>query len=111
MATIYIRRGDSYDGVANNVLVFTVTKDFDSWSGTFTVRHRSSNAVLVSASAAAVGPTIIQVSLDADETTMDAITNDEDFGPHPYEIQMTSGSSVQTAVTGVAILQKDFSAT
>lgn len=106
---IQIRRNDAYDGSANAVLSFTVTKDFTSgWSGTLTIKHRKTNAVLLSKAVTIVDATTIEVSLDTSDTGFAGITTDAGFGPHPYDIEMENGSGAkQTAVAGVANVLKD----
>lgn len=106
---IEIRRNDAYDGTANAVLEWTVSKDYTSgWSGTFTVKHRKTNAVLISKAVTVVDATTLQVSLDSSETSVAGITTDLGFGPHPYDVEMeASGGEKQTAVAGVCNVLKD----
>lgn len=105
---IYLVRGDSYDGTANARLDFTVTKDFQTgWTGVFTIRHRTTDAVLLSATAAATSSTSVLVTLDTDDTAFALLVSDDEFGPHPYDIQMVNSSSEITPVSGVAVIRKD----
>lgn len=104
---INITRNDSYDAVANDKLAFTVSKDYTGWSGSFTIRHRLSNAQLCQASVTVASSSLLQVTLAVADTAFTALTELEDFGPHPFDIEMTSGSSKQTAVTGIANIYRD----
>ena len=104
---IYVTRGDSYDGTANAQLSFAVTKDYSGWTGTITVRHRVTDAVLLTASVTVESATELRVSLSTSDTAFALLTTDADFGPHPYDIEMVSGASEQSAVQGVMVVRKD----
>lgn len=104
---IELRRGDSYDNVANDKLAFTVDKNYTGWTGTFTVRHRNTYASLCSASVVVTSSVLLNVTLTASDTAFSALVNDEEFGAHPFDVQMTSGISVKTAVSGYAVISKD----
>lgn len=103
----YVVRGDSYDGTANAALSWAVTKDFSGFTGTMTIRHRITDAVLLSASVTVQSATELQVSLTTSDTAFALLTTDADFGPHPYDLEMVSGSSEQSAVRGVVVVSKD----
>lgn len=104
---IYVTRGDSYDGTANAQLSFAVTKDYSGWTGTMTVRHRVTDAVLLTASVTVESATELRVSLSTSDTAFALLTTDADFGPHPYDIEMVSGASEQSAIQGVMVIRKD----
>jgi hypothetical protein len=104
----YITRGDSYDDLANSKLEWAVTKDFTSgWTGTFTIRHRTTDSVLATASVTVADATTLKVTLTTSDTAFALLTSDDEFGPHPYDVEMVSGSNEQTIVTGVAVISKD----
>lgn len=101
-------RNDAYDGTANAAKSFAATKDYTSgWTGTMTIRHRVTGAVLLSKSVTVSSATGLAVSLSSSDTAFALLTTDEDFGPHPFDIEMVSGSSKQSAVKGIAIITKD----
>lgn len=103
----YITRGDSYDGTANNKLAWTVAKDYTGWTGTFTIRHRTTGASLCSATAVVTSSVLLNVTLAIADTAFSLLVTDDEFGPHPYDVEMVSGSNEQTAATGVAVIKKD----
>jgi hypothetical protein len=105
--TIFLYQGDTYDGTARPVLEWEVDKDFQSWSGTMTIRHRVTNAVLLEATATAANATRITVTLDADDTAFADLVDPKEFGPHPFDVQFTSGNSVLTPVDGVAVITRE----
>lgn len=102
-----IRRNDSYDDVANPVKSFPVEKDYDGWTGTLTIRHRVTGSSLLTKSVTVLSAATITCSLSSTDTAFTLLTMDEDFGPHPFDIEMTSGASKQSAVRGIAIITKD----
>ena len=102
----YVTKGNSYDGVANPVLEWEVTKDYTSYTATIEVTHRVTNEVLLSKSVTVVDETTLQLSLSSTDTAFSELTTDADFGPHPYAITATSGSSVDTAVSGAMVIRK-----
>lgn len=105
----YITRGDAYDGTANAALTWDVTKDYTSgWTGTMTIRHRVTGASLMTATVTAASATQLTASLTTTNTAFALLVSDEEFGPHPYDIQMVNGSSEISAVPkGIAIISKD----
>jgi hypothetical protein len=108
---IRMKRGDSYDGTANAVKSFVVTKNFAGWTGTLTVRHRVTAASLSSVSVTVASATLLTASFAATDTAFAGLTTDDDFGPHPFDIQMVSGASKQTPIEGVVIISKDMTLT
>ena len=106
--TLYITRNDAYDDVANDVKNFVVSKDFTSgWTGTFTVRHRVTGIILIAKDVVVASATSITVTLLSSETACCDLVSAEDFGPHPFDVQMRSGVSRQTIAAGVAIIASD----
>ena len=102
-----ITRNDAYDDIANAVLSLTVTKNFYSWAGTLTIRHRVSNVVLLTKSVTVASSTLLTCSLSSTDTAFTLLTSNEDFGAHPFDIEMESGASKQTPIRGVAIINRD----
>lgn len=105
----YITRGDAYDGTANAALTWDVTKDYTSgWTGTMTIRHRVTGASLMSATVTAASADQLTATLTTTNTAFALLVSDDEFGPHPYDVQMVNGSSEISAVPkGIAIISKD----
>lgn len=105
----YITRGDSYDGVGNPALTWPVARDFtDGWTGTMTIRHRVTRAVLMSVVVTAAASDMLSASLSTDDTAFPLLVSASEFGPHPYDVQMVKGTSQATPVPkGVAIIVSD----
>lgn len=99
-------RGDTYDGTANPPLTFSVAKDYTAWAGMLTIRHRLSDETLCQADVVVEGPAVLSVTLGSSDTAFTALASADDFGPHPYDIEMTSGTSVQT-MRGVILIARD----
>ena len=105
---VEVVRGDSYDGTANPLLSFTETTDYSSgWSGTFTVNHRVTGAELLSTTSLTLNSDSIQVSLGSSDTAFALLVSDDEFGPHPFDIELVNGSSTITAKRGVCYVRKD----
>ena len=100
----YINQGDSYDGEANPVLSWSVTKDYTAYSLTLEITHRVTGAVLLSKAIAATDSTTIQASLSSTDTAFTDLTTAADFGAHRYLIKATLGSSVDSAVIGAVVI-------
>lgn len=105
---IYLIRGDAYDGTAHASKAFTVSKDFTSggWSGTLTIRHRTTGASLSSVSVSVTSANTITASFATSDTAFTALTQDEEFGSHPFDIEMSDGTSDIT-YGGAAVIRKD----
>lgn len=86
---------------------FDVTFNFTGYTGLFTIRHRVTNAVLLQAAATVTSDVLLSVSLSSTDTAFDDLVSLTEFGPHPFDIQMTSGSTVKTPVTGIAVIRRD----
>ena len=105
---IYIQQGDSYDDLGNAKLQWTVTKDYTvGWSGNITIRHRVTGVQIMQAAITVVDATTIKATLTSTDTAFTGLTTDADFGVHPYEIQLTNASVVDTVVNGVAEISKN----
>lgn len=100
----YINQGDSYDGEANPVLSWSVTKDYTSYSLTLEITHRVTGQVLLSKAIAATDSTTIEASLSSTDTAFADLTTAADFGAHRYLIKATLGSSVDSAVIGAVVI-------
>jgi hypothetical protein len=100
----YINQGDSYDGEANPVLSWSVTKDYTSYSLTLEITHRVTGEVLLSKAIAATNSTTIEASLSSTDTAFTDLTTAADFGAHRYLIKATLGSSVDSAVIGAVVI-------
>ncbi len=103
----YIRQNDSYDGTANALLTWTVTTDYTGWAGTFVITHRVTGDTLATATVTVASATSLTVSLSTADTAFATLTNAQDFGPHPYSIQLVSGGSERTAASGAAVITED----
>jgi hypothetical protein len=103
---IDIVRNDAYDGIANPVKTFTVTKDFTGWTGVLTIRHRVTNTVLLSVSVVVASVGSLTATMTSTDTAFTLLTSSEDFGPHPFDIQMINGTSKQT-INGIAVIIRD----
>lgn len=98
--TLTIVRGDSFSqGVP-------VDTDYTGYTASFTIRHRVTNAVLVTTSATVTSSTLVTVSLTTSQTAFALLVDPTEFGPHPYDLQFVSGAITQTR-KGVAIIRQD----
>jgi hypothetical protein len=98
--TLTIVRGDSFSqGVP-------VDTNFTSYTASFTIRHRVTNAVLVTTSATVTSSTLVTVSLTTSQTAFALLVDPTEFGPHPYDLQFVSGAITATR-KGVAIIRQD----
>lgn len=104
---IEIVRGDSYDGTANDKITWPVTKDFTGWTGTMTIRHRITNTELLSVSVTVSSATLLSASLSIADTAFPLLVDNEEFGFHPYDVEMVNGSNEQTPIVGTAKIVKD----
>jgi len=90
-----IIRDATYDGIAFPLLSWTTTKDFTTWTGMFTIRHRDTDVILAQKAVVVASPTELTVQLDAADTDFNMLLYERDFGKHWYDIQMTTGVSNQ----------------
>jgi hypothetical protein len=86
---------------------FDITTDFAGYTGLFTIRHQVTNAVLLQAAATVTSDVLLSVSLSSTDTAFDDLVSLTEFGPHPFDIQMTSGTTIKTPVTGIAVIRRD----
>ncbi len=86
---------------------FTVDIDFAGHTGLMTIRHRITNAQLAQVAVTVTSATLLSVSLSSTDTAFPLLVSLTEFGPHPFDIQMTSGATVSTPVTGVAVIRRD----
>ena len=105
----YVTRGDSYDGTANAKLSWPVAVDYTTgWTGTLTVRHRTTNAVLLTKAVVVASAVLLECTLTVTDSAFALLTDDDEFGSHPYDVQLDDGTSQITVVTnGVMIIRRD----
>jgi hypothetical protein len=101
---IAITRGDSYSGATKITRV--VTTDYTGYAATFTIRHRITNAVLLTKAATVDSSTQLSVSLTTTDTAFALLVNVTEFGPHPYDFRLVSGS-IEKTEPGIAIIKRD----
>lgn len=104
-------RDATYDDVAHDILSWTVTKDFTTispvWVGVLTIRHRTTDAQLLSATVTAASATELKCTLLAADTAFALLVDDDEFGNHRYDIQMTRGVSNEVIGPYIAKIIKD----
>jgi len=95
--------------VRNDTVSFTfdVTTDFTGYTGLLTIRHRVTDDELMQVSVTVTSSVLLTVPLSSTDTAFTDLVSLTEFGPHPFDIQMTSGSTVKTPVTGVAVIRRD----
>lgn len=103
---IYLNQGDSYDNTANPMITWAVTKDYTGYTVVLEITHRVTGATLLSKTIEVFDSTTLRASLSSTDTAFTALTTDADFGAHSYVITATSGSSVDSAVLGAAVIRK-----
>jgi len=107
----YLTRGDSYDGVTggNAKLTWTVAGDYQSgWTGTMTIRHRVTAAALAAVTVTASDATTLEATLTVSDTAFALLVTDDEFGPHPYDVEMDNATNQITVVpNGIAVIRKD----
>ena len=86
---------------------FDVTTDFTGYTGLLTIRHRVTDAELMQVAVTVSSDVLLSVSLSSTDTAFDALISLTEFGPHPFDIQMTSGATVKTPVTGIVVIRRD----
>jgi hypothetical protein len=99
-----IVRGDSYTGTSK--LTRAVTTDYTGYTATFTIRHRVTDAVLLSVAGAVDSSTQLSVSLSTTNTAFALLVDPTEFGPHPYDFRLVSGS-IEKTESGIAIIKRD----
>lgn len=86
---------------------FSVTTDFSGYTGLLTIRHRVTNAELLQVAVTVSSSELLSISMSSADTRFPLLVSLTEFGPHPFDIQMTSGSTVKTPVTGIAVIRRD----
>jgi len=104
---IEIIRGATYDGVAKAKLAWTVTKDYTGWAATLTIRHRTTRAVLLQKTITVASSTLLEASLTTTDTAFSALTTEDEFGHHPYDIELVSGSNTDKVGPHMANIVRD----
>jgi hypothetical protein len=104
---IYITQGKSYSATSEAPKTFTVSKDLTGWTGTLTIKHRVTGASLMSVSVTVTSSVLLTVTLTTTNTAFALLVSDDEYGPHPFEIEMTSGSEKYRAAKGVAVITKE----
>ncbi len=99
-----ITRGDSYTGTSK--LTRAVTTDYTGYAATFTIRHRVTDAVLLSVAGAVDSSTQLSVSLSTANTAFALLVDPTEFGPHPYDFRLVSGP-IEKTESGIAIIRRD----
>jgi hypothetical protein len=83
-----------------------VTTDYTGYAATFTIRHRVTDAVLLSVAGAVDSSTQLSVSLSTANTAFALLVDPTEFGPHPYDFRLVSGS-IEKTESGIAIIRRD----
>ena len=99
-----IVRGDSYSGATRKT--HAVTTDYTGYTATFTIRHRVTDAVLLSVAGAVDSLTQLSVTLTTANTAFALLVDPTEFGPHPYDFRLVSGA-VEKTESGIAIVRRD----
>lgn len=86
---------------------FDVTTDFTGYTGLMTIRHRVTDAELLQVAVTVSSSELLSVSMSSIDTEFPLLISLTEFGPHPFDIQMISGSVVKTPVTGIAVIRRD----
>lgn len=105
---IDIIRGDTYNDVRKPKLRFTVSKNYAGCTITLTIRHRTTDDVLLTKTGAVDSATILSVELTGTDTAFLTLPLDE-YGLHVFDLQATDGSSNRETIIvgGSAVLLLD----
>lgn len=90
-------------------LTFTTSEDFTGYTATLSIRHRVTDASLLSKAITVTNSTTLTASLTATDTAFTTLVSAEEFGPHPYEISLVSGSTEKALPRGIVFIYKDLS--
>ena len=101
---ITITRGDSYSG--STKITRAVTTDYTGYTATFTIRHRVTNAVLLTKAATVESSVQLSVALTTTDTAFALLVDVTEFGPHPYDFRLVSGA-IEKTEPGIAIIKRD----
>jgi hypothetical protein len=86
---------------------FTVSTDYTGYSGLLTIRHRVTEAELMQVPVTVDSTTSLSVSLASTDTAFALLVALSEFGPHPFDVEMTNGTLVASPVSGIAVIRKD----
>lgn len=105
---IDIIRGDTYNDIRKPKLRFTVAKNYTGCTITLTIRHRTSDAVLLTKNGTVDSATLLSVELTGTDTAFSTLPLDE-YGLHVFDLQATDGSSNRETIIvgGSAVLLLD----
>jgi hypothetical protein len=105
---IDIIRGDTYNDIRKPKLRFTVSKNYAGCTITLTVRHRVTDAILLTKTGAVDSSTILSVELTGTDTAFSTLPLDE-YGLHVFDLQATDGSNNRETIIlgGSAVLSLD----
>lgn len=105
---IDIIRGDTYNDIRKPKLRFTVSKNYAGCTITLTVRHRVTDAILLTKTGAVDSSTILSVELTGTDTAFSTLPLDE-YGLHIFDLQATDGSNNRETIIlgGSAVLSLD----
>lgn len=105
---IDIIRGDTYNDIRKPKLRFTVAKNYTGCTITLTIRHRTSDAVLLTKTGTVDSATLLSVELTGTDTAFSTLPLDE-YGLHVFDLQATDGSSNRETIIvgGSAVLLLD----
>ena len=101
-SVLRVTRNDTYSGVQ-----FDVSTDFTGYTGLLTIRHRVTAAELMQVAVNVVDSTALSADLSAEDTAFPLLVALSEFGPHPFDIQMTKDAIVSTPISGQAVIRKD----
>lgn len=97
---IYLTRNDS------TACSFTVANDYTGYTGLLTIRHRTTDAELAQVAAVVTDATTIVATFTTTDTAFADLVAASEFGPHPFDIELTLGATV-TSIHGIAVIRKD----
>ena len=105
---IDIIRGDTYNDIRKPKLRFTVAKNYTGCTITLTIRHRTSDAILLTKTGTVDSATLLSVELTGTDTAFSTLSLDE-YGLHVFDLQATDGSSNRETIIvgGSAVLLLD----
>jgi len=87
--------------------LFPSTVDWSGYSGLLTIRHRVTGIELTQVVVTAISSVSLLAAFATSDTAFADLVSLTEFGPHPFDIQMTSGATVKTPVTGIVVIRRD----
>lgn len=99
-----IIRGDSYSGATRKT--HAVTTNYTGYTATFTIRHRVTDAVLLTCAGTVDSSAQLSVTLTTTDTAFSLLVDPTEFGPHPYDFRLVSGA-IEKTESGIAIIRRD----